>query len=153
MKPGVLIQLNEQLCVRQRMSNPYKLARRRFAAWIEPMPLNAHAVEDLSPAFGKARAGWGARIWLHAILVVFFAAASLGGIAWSRIQHRRAEYQWAVKLRQQEQDAHRVHRINFTLAGQLRQLVARRTLVNQPVVQPANFTGGPIAQKSAGSRL
>ncbi|MGC8990399.1 MAG: hypothetical protein ACP5MD_09780 [Verrucomicrobiia bacterium] len=156
MKPGKLIALNKQLCVRQPKSNPYRLKigrpvpLREAGSQGKPVPGSSPMMTDDEPAGKRGRCGW---LWAQATVVLFSAMIGFAIVGVQRLEYRRAEYQLATQLRKQEESIHKVERLNSALVAQMKRMATGVPGVTGPAVQPASFRRPTAPDRTTAGRL
>lgn len=156
MKPGKLITLNRQLCIRQPKSNPYRLKIGRPVPLREPssrgtpvLGLSPEMTADTS-AGKRGRCGW---LWSQVTVVLFSAMVGFAIVGVQRLEYRRAEYQLATQLRKQEESFHKVERLNSALVAQMKRMTGGVPGMPGPTVQPASFRRTTTPDRTAAGRL
>jgi|GEM_PF-1742896 hypothetical protein len=156
MKPGTLITLNRQLCIRQAKSNPYRLKIGRPVPLREPGSRGT-PVPALSPEMtadtSVGKRGWCGWVWSQVTVVLFSAMVGFAIVGVQRLEYRRAEYQLATQLRKQEESFRKVERLNSALVAQVKRMAIGVPGVPGATVQPASFRRTTTPDRTTTGRL
>jgi hypothetical protein len=158
MNPIILVQMNPQLCLRQRRSNPYRLClKQKPRVWAAPptpdIPPGAPRLatrDRWQVSEADAGVGWGTRGWFLVALVVFALIGSFSVAAVQHFAHCRAQCLWREQARLDQQRVRQVQRENLALAAALNLPSVRSDRASQPGPLPVKLAGRP---PMAGSRL